>query len=80
MYTPTPEQIAWHYSAMFDSVSLIDGVIAGTFMQNAAEPVRREAVERNVRHLEIMLAKDFWTDEDMSAVNAAIAAGHAYLA
>jgi hypothetical protein len=29
---------------------------------------------RNVEHLELMVAKDFWTDEDMTAVNAAIAA------
>lgn len=79
MYAPTPDQIAAHYAALLDSVALINGVIAGTVMQDVAEPVRRDAVDRNVRHLEIMLAKDFWTDEDMSGVNAAIAAGHAYL-
>ena len=28
---------------------------------------------RNVEHLELMVAKDYWTDEDMTAVNAAIA-------
>jgi len=27
-----------------------------------------------------MVAKDFWTDEDMTAANAAIAAGQAYSA
>jgi hypothetical protein len=30
-------------------------------------------VSRNVEHLEIMVAKDFWTTEDMTAANAAIA-------
>ena len=29
-------------------------------------------IDQNVRHLEIMVAKDFWTDEDMTAINAAI--------
>jgi hypothetical protein len=28
---------------------------------------------RNVKHLELMVAKDYWTDEDMTAVNKAIA-------
>jgi hypothetical protein len=28
---------------------------------------------RNVEHLELMVAKDYWTTEDMTAVNAAIA-------
>jgi len=28
--------------------------------------------------LEIMVAKDFWTTEDMTAANAAITAGNAY--
>jgi hypothetical protein len=27
----------------------------------------------NVAHLELMVAKDYWTDEDMAAVNKAIA-------
>lgn len=79
MYTPTSEQIADHYSALLDSVALINAVIAGAAMQDVAEPERRDAVDRNVRHLEIMAAKEFWTDEDMTSVNAAIAAGHAYL-
>ena len=33
-----------------------------------------DTVARNVEHLEIMVAKDFWTTEDMTAANAAIAA------
>jgi len=41
---------------------------------------KQDCVNRNVEHLEIMVAKEFWTDEDMTAVNAAIAAGQAYSA
>lgn len=74
METQTSEQIAQHYSAMGDSVWLINAVVAGETQGDKA------TVERNVAHLELMLAKDFWTTEDMSAVNAAIAAGKAYVA
>jgi len=41
---------------------------------------RQSAVDRNVEHLELMVAKDFWTDEDMTAVDAAIVAGKAHTA
>jgi len=75
----TPEQIAQHYKAMGDSVSLINSVIAGEQMANDTQEAKNDCVDRNVRHLEIMLAKDFWTTEDMTAVNAAVAAGKAYL-
>jgi len=70
----TPEQIAQHYKAMGDSVWLINAIIAGE------RPDYRDTVERNVAHLELMRAKDFWTTEDMTAVDAAIANGKAYLA
>lgn len=68
----TAEQIAQHFSAMGDSVWLINAIIAGETEGDKA------TVERNVAHLELMVAKDFWTNEDMTAVNAAIAAGKAY--
>ena len=66
----TPEQIAQHYSAAMDSVNLL----------NAGKPEGMDdadwadTVSRNVEHLQIMVAKDFWTDEDLGPLNAAIAA------
>ena len=33
-----------------------------------------DTVARNKEHLEIMVAKDFWTDEDLTPFTAAIAA------
>lgn len=72
MDKPTPEQIAQHYKAMLDSVWLINAIIAGDAEGDKA------TVERNVAHLELMRAKDFWTTEDMKPVDAAIAAGKAY--
>jgi len=37
-------------------------------------------VDRNTQHLELMVAKDYWTDESMTAANAAIVAGNGYTA
>jgi len=76
----TAEQIAQHYTAMGHSVDLINDIIAGDAMADDDAADRQDTVDRNVEHLEIMVAKDFWTDEDMTAVNAAISAGQAYTA
>jgi len=76
----TAEEIAQDYTAMGHSVELINGIIDGTKMAGEETEDRQSAVDRNVEHLELMVAKDFWTDEDMTAVNAAIAAGKAYTA
>ena len=63
----TLEQIAQHYSAALDSCNLI----------NAGKPEGMEDAEwadclaRNKEHLKIMLAKDFWTNQDLSPLQAA---------
>ena len=66
----TAEDIARHYSAAMDSVNLIN---AGkpSDMDDAAWA---DTVQRNVEHLKIMVAKDFWTDEDLTPFNNVIAA------
>jgi hypothetical protein len=66
----TAEQIAQHYTAMGHSVDLLN---AGQ-PEGMTDAEWADCVSRNVEHLKIMLAKDFWTTEDMTAVNAAIAA------
>lgn len=76
----TSEQIAQNYSAMGDSVALINAIIAGDTMADDDAADRQDCVDRNVEHLELMVAKDYWTDEDMTAVNAAITAGNGYTA
>jgi hypothetical protein len=59
--TQTAEQIAQHYSAAMDSVNLI----------NAGKPELMDDAEwadclsRNKEHLRIMIAKDFWTTENL---------------
>jgi hypothetical protein len=57
----TPEQIAQHYKAAMDSVDLINGG-KPDFMSDADWA---DCVKRNKEHLNIMIAKDFWTTEDL---------------
>jgi len=66
----TPEQIQQHYDAAMDSVNLLN---AGK-PEDMSDDDWTDCVSRNVEHLEIMVAKDFWTDEDLSPFNSAIAA------
>ena len=68
--TPTAEEIAQHYVAMGHSVDLLN---AGK-PEDMSDEDWTDTVSRNVEHLQLMVAKDFWTTEDMTAVNAAIAA------
>ena len=76
----TAEQIAQHYTAMGHSVDLFNAIIAGEAMADDDAADKQDCVDRNVEHLEIMVAKDFWGSEDMTAANAAIAAGQGYTA
>ena len=76
----TTEQIAQNYTAMGHSVQLITDVIAGDAMADDDAEERQGCVDRNVEHLQLMVAKDYWTDEDMTAVNSAITAGQGYTA
>ena len=60
------EEIAEHYSAAMDSVNLI----------NAGKPESMTDADwtacllRNKKHLKIMLAKDYWTTEDLAPLQA----------
>jgi len=66
---PSAEQIAKHYSAAMDSVNLI----------NAGKPERMsdedwaDCLKRNKEHLALMVAKDFWTTEDLTPLQQAAA-------
>ena len=75
----TAEEIAQDYTAMGHSVDLINGVIDGTEMLDEEDADKKDCVKRNVEHLEIMKAKDFWTTEDMTAVDSAISSGNTYI-
>ena len=63
----TQEQIAQHYSAAMDSVNLIN---AGQ-PEGMSDEDWADCLNRNVEHLKIMLAKDFWTTEDLTPLRQA---------
>lgn len=67
--TLTAEEIQKQYDAAMDSVNLLNG--------SKPEPLSddewADCVSRNVEHLEIMVAKDYWTDaQDIDVLQAAI--------
>ena len=58
----TQEQIAQHYKAALDSVALINaGQPEGMTAEEWADTLKR-----NKDHLLIMLAKDYWTTENLT--------------
>lgn len=67
--TLTAEQIQKHFDAAMDSVNLI----------NSGQPEGMDDAEwadtfkRNKEHLRIMVAKDWWTTEDLSPLQQASA-------
>ena len=71
METLTTEQIAQNYSAALDSVTVITELMA----LDSRDADQTATVARNVEHLELMVAKDYWTTEDLAPLNAAITAG-----
>jgi hypothetical protein len=64
----TPEQeVARHYSAALDSVALINNGQP----EDMTDEDWADTVARNKEHLKIMLAKDFWTNENLAPLQAA---------
>jgi len=64
----TPEEIARHYSAAMDSVNLING----DKPEMMSDEEWADCIARNKEHLEIIVAKDFWTTEDLTPLQDAI--------
>lgn len=75
----TKEEIAHNYTIMGHSVTLINGLIDGTARELYSTEEKKECMSRNIEHLETMKAQDYWTTEDMTAVNKAITDGKEYL-
>ena len=63
----TAEEIAKHYSAALDSVALIN---AGK-PEDMTDEDWADCLKRNKDHLLIMLAKDYWTNENLAPLQAA---------
>ena len=61
------QQIAKHYSAAMDSVNLINGGKP----EDMTDADWADCLSRNKEHLVLMLQKDFWTTQDLTAIRAA---------
>jgi hypothetical protein len=72
MFTPAVDP-ARQYSASMDSVNLINNLLAKPSLTEEEQ----DCINRNVEHLEIMVAKDYWTTENLAPLQNAIAAGKA---
>jgi|TARA_R110000796_G_scaffold89565_1_gene193095 hypothetical protein len=82
----TADEIAAHFSAMDDSVSLINAIVADDtdaieMDLGGAEGVKL-MVTRNTDHLEIQATKDWYSESSLSktAYTNAVTAGKAYVA
>ena len=65
----TQEQIAQHYKAAMDSVNLINaGQPEGMTAEDWADTLKK-----NKEHLKIMLAKDYWTTQNLTPLQTASA-------
>ena len=65
----TTEQIKQAYTSTMDSVNLVNG----TKPEGMSTPEWSSVIARNKEHINIMLAKDYWTTEDLTPFHAAVA-------
>ena len=75
----TAEERTQDFTAMGHSVDLINDIVAGNQDDLDADE-RQDIVDRNVEHLQLMVAKTDWDGEDMTNANAAITSGQGYTA
>ena len=75
----TAEEKAQMYSAMLGSVSVITNALDADneFCNDMTDEEVKERVMRSSGYLSVGLALDDWGSEDMSTINAAIAAAEA---
>ena len=78
--TREADQIAQDYSAMLGSVNVIVSVLdaSNEFGNDLTNTEKQERILRSCGYLEHMVALEDWGSEDMTTVNAAIAAANAY--
>ena len=78
--TREADQIAQDYSAMLNSVNVIESVLDADneFYNENTNVEKQERILRSCGYLEHMVALDDWGSEDMSTVNAAITAANSY--
>ena len=82
--TPTTEEINAHFSAMDDSVNLINATVADDTEVLSIQTVKevKDMITRNTDHLELQLSKDWAKDDsrDKTSYTEAIITGKNYVA
>lgn len=68
------QKVEKHYLIAVESADLVNATIATKSLLDG-----REEVQKNVDHLKIMVAKDYWTNQDLTVLEDAIVAGEEYL-
>jgi len=66
----TSADLTQQYSAAMDSVNLIEALLT----EPSLSEEQQNCLERNVRHLEIMIGKDLWPADEVAPLTAAISA------
>lgn len=61
--------VAQAYSALMDSVNLVESLRAKATL----DAEEQDTLERNLAHIDLMLGKDIWTDQDLSRAEAVLA-------
>lgn len=69
------DKIQKHYLITLDSVELINSIVSNG--GNTDDDI--DSIRRNVEHLKIMRAKDFWFGQDMSPIDSAIPLGESHI-
>jgi len=67
----TAAEIEKNYNAALDSVTVINELMS----LSSRDAEQTDTVARNVEHLELMVAKSYWTTQDLGPLNAAISSG-----
>lgn len=62
------QEVAAHYKAALDSVRIVNTLMS----KEGRTESDNEAIARNVEHLQLMLAKDYWTTQDLTPFKHAI--------
>tara|TARA_R110000796_G_scaffold110185_1_gene221657 strand:+ start:2492 stop:2758 length:267 start_codon:yes stop_codon:yes gene_type:complete len=79
----TQEEIQNSINAAFDSVGLINGIISGDQMNGESIQEKKDTIDRNVSHLEIMTGKSWFNDGLVSGqadqITDAVTAGNGFI-
>jgi len=75
--------VARSINSAFDSVNLINGIIDGSKLINDDIDTKKNTVERNYKHLELMKNKDWFmsglTQNQLQDINDSIQSGKNYI-